>query len=219
MAATHHAAILNNYYRDLQASHFTVEPGLNNMVKLVFLAKAVLGFTGAVANRGKDALDRVGCPGVLPVFSWEVKEGQQLLAVFHQFGYCLPVLHTTGFDEDVEGCVGLLLRLGHPDVLQIRPGLFVDGPGHGSQHVRCLVDPASLFTGLGVNITQSSPEPGLAIADGQFRRHSQTPLLEPFEQVAPAVRVLSEPVRDCQETRGAPIVDGLLCLEDARTQR
>ena len=70
--------------------------------------------------------------------------------------------------------------------------------GHGAQHIRCFVDPASLPTGFGINIAQSSPKPECAIAGGQFRRHSQAPLLKPFEQVAPAIGTLPEPIRDRQ---------------------
>ena len=152
---------------------------------------------------------------VLPVFSWKIKEGQQLLTVFHQFGDCLPVIHTTGFNEEVEGCVGLLFRLGHPDVLQVRPNLFVDGPWHGPQHVRCLVDPESLLTGLGVNITQSSPEPGRAIADGQFRPRFLSPLNRSRQPFA-----FSRNPSAIARTRGAPIVDGFpRPPEDARTQQ
>ena len=52
------------------------------IINLKTVARAALGFWGAVANRGKHALDRVGRPDVLPVFSREFTEGQQLGAVF-----------------------------------------------------------------------------------------------------------------------------------------
>ncbi len=55
----------------------------------------------------------------------EVVEGQELVPVFHQLAHCLLVFHAVGFDEQIEGRVGLFLRRGHPDVLQISLGLFV----------------------------------------------------------------------------------------------
>jgi hypothetical protein len=133
------------------------------------------------------------------VLSREVVEGQQLVAVFHQLAHGLLILHAVGFDEEIEGGCRLLLGLGHPDVLQFRLRLFVQGFGHGTQNVRCLVDPTTLLARIGKDLAQRRPEPKRAVANGQFRGHRQATLLQSLQQIAPAVRVLAEPVRDRQD--------------------
>jgi len=150
-------------------------------------------------NQQKSLFDLIRGPDVLPVLSREVVEGQQLVAVFHQLAHGLLVFHAVGFDEEIEGGSCLLLGLSHPDVLQIHLRLFVQGFGHGTQNVRRLVDPASLLARVGKDLAQCRPEPKRAVADSQFRGHRQAALLQSLQQVAPAVRVLAEPVRDRQD--------------------
>jgi hypothetical protein len=47
------------------------------------------------------------------MFGREVVEGEQLVAVFHQLADGLLVFDALGFDEEIEGRVGLLPLLGH----------------------------------------------------------------------------------------------------------
>ena len=55
---------------------------------------------------------------VLPVLGGEVVEGEQRLPVFHQAGRGLVVLGAVGVDEWVEGGLGRLPGLGHPDAVR-----------------------------------------------------------------------------------------------------
>ena len=55
LAATHHAAILNNYARDLQVLHFTLERGIKNINQFQHLDKFKylhLGIPASIDYRG-----------------------------------------------------------------------------------------------------------------------------------------------------------------------
>ena len=60
------------------------------------------------------------------------------------------------------------------------------------------MDPAALLARGGEDIPQSRPEPERAISDSKPRSQCKAALLQAAEQVAPALRVLSEPVHDPQ---------------------
>ena len=45
-------------------------------------AQTAFGFACPIADCGKDAFNRVGGPDVFPMFSWEVVERQQHVAIF-----------------------------------------------------------------------------------------------------------------------------------------
>ena len=159
-------------------------------------AQAPLGFPSAVPNRRKDTFDRVRSPDVLPVLGREVIEGQQLRAILNQLGGGFLVFHAVGIHEETEGGIGLFLCLGHPDILQISLGFFVQGFGHRALDIRRFVDPTSLLACVGKDIAQRRPEPESPIVRGQFGRHSQAALFQPFQQIAPTVSVFTEPVHD-----------------------
>src|SRR5215471_18359125 len=72
---------------------------------------------------GECAFNGVGGPQVLPMLSREVVKRQQRLAVLRQATHRLVVLDGVGLDKGVESGVGVVLRLGHPDVLQSPLGL------------------------------------------------------------------------------------------------
>ena len=97
------------------------------------------------------------------------------------------------------------------NVLQISLGLFVQRFGHGTQHVRRLVDPAFLLARFGKDLAQRRPEPERSVADGQFGRHREPTLLQPLQQVAPAVGVLAEPIHDRQNVLLAVFVGADNC--------
>ena len=63
-----------------------INVNLKSMVRAVFRLRQPLFFSDAVSNRGKNALDRVGRPDALLVFSWKFVEGQQLETVYTKVG-------------------------------------------------------------------------------------------------------------------------------------
>src|SRR6266480_6744189 len=75
-------------------------------------------------HRGECAFNGVGGPQVLPMLSREVVKRQQRLAVLRQATHRLVVLDGVGLDKGVESGVGVVLRLGHPDVLQSALGFW-----------------------------------------------------------------------------------------------
>ena len=93
-----------------------------------------------------------------PVLGWEVVEGKQSFAVPGQVFDCLVVLGAVGLDEEVEGFLGIITGLGHPDVLEVRLGFALDALGQLVEHVSDLVHPTSLLAGLAVDPAQGLPE-------------------------------------------------------------
>ena len=83
--------------------------------------------------------------------------GQQFRAILDQPGCGLLVFHALGVHEEIKGGIGLFLRLGHPDILQISLGFFVQGFGHRAQDIRRFVDPTSLLACVGKDIAQRRP--------------------------------------------------------------
>ncbi len=114
-------------------------------------AQAAPGRPGPVADRSKGRLDRVGGANALPVLGREVEEVHQLLAIPDPLHCGLGILVLIAGQETVEGPVGMVPGLRHPDLLQCRlhPGL--DGLRHGGQHVDGLVHPAALVPGLRID--------------------------------------------------------------------
>src|SRR5207302_9186029 len=67
----------------------------------------------------------VRCSQVLPVLGREVVERQQRIAVLGQAIGSSLVFDLVGFDKGFQGRNGILLGLGHPDLLQRALGLGV----------------------------------------------------------------------------------------------
>ena len=82
------------------------------------IRQAALRADRAVTHGGKGALDRVRGPEVFPVFGREIVECEQGLAILCQALGGLFVFQLVGCDEGVERGLGVLARLGHPDLLQ-----------------------------------------------------------------------------------------------------
>jgi hypothetical protein len=89
------------------------------------VGEAALRSDRAVSHRGERALDRIRAPQVLPMLGGEVVKGEQRIAIFGQTFDRLGVFRSVGFCERLEGGDGLLLRFGHPDLLQRALGLAV----------------------------------------------------------------------------------------------
>jgi hypothetical protein len=138
-------------------------------------AEALLCLGGSLPDRGKDVFNGVRRPDMFPVLGREVIEGEQVGAVLGQAFHHPDILHTVGFGEEIEGCVGGRLGFGHPYVLQMRLDLRLDRFGHGVKHIRRFVNPPSLNLGLAINLVQRSTEPHRAVADSPFRRDFQPP--------------------------------------------
>jgi hypothetical protein len=62
------------------------------------------------------------------------------------------------FQEGVEGLIGRLASLGHPDVMEVVLGFGLNALGHLVEDVGCLVNPAFLFMGFTKNFTKCRAE-------------------------------------------------------------
>src|SRR5207245_117321 len=93
------------------------------------MASAVLfdrqPFDRAVPDGRKGAFNGVRRSQVLPVLGREVVERQQRIAVLGQAIGSSLVFDLVGFDKGFQGGNGILLGLGHPDLLQRALGLGV----------------------------------------------------------------------------------------------
>src|SRR5689334_24714455 len=96
---------------------------------------------------GECAFNRVGGPQVLPMLRREVVKRQQRLAVLRQATHRLVVLDGVGLDKGIESGVGVVLRLGHPDVLQRALGLRLLALRQPIEHIGHLVHPSSADRG------------------------------------------------------------------------
>jgi len=123
-----------------------------------FAAEAVLGFAGAMPNRGEGAFDGNGCADVLLMFGREVIECQEHVAVFDQFGDGLVVFHAICRDEVVERSRGIHPRFSLPDVVQMAlcPGL--GRLRHRVQHITRFAEPAALLFLRAKDLAQSTSE-------------------------------------------------------------
>ncbi len=167
--------------------------------------QAAPGRPGPVADRGKGRLDRVGGADALPVLGREVEEVHRLLAILDQLHCGLGILVLVAGQETVEGPVGLVPGLRHPDLLQCRLHPGMDGLRHGGQHVGGLVHPAALVPGLRKHPVERRPEPHGTVPDRQFRS-VHAPSLQVQQHVLPAQGGLAHPVLDGQNRLPALIV-------------
>jgi hypothetical protein len=83
-----------------------------------------------------------------PVLGGEVVDREQLLDVIGDLGDGLGELGPVGGLEGLHGGAGVVLVLGVPDLGQrlLRPGM--GGLGQRTEHIRDLVEPAALLSGL-----------------------------------------------------------------------
>ena len=162
------------------------------------MAQAALGFACPIADCGKDAFNRVCRADVLPMLGLEVVERQQHVAILGQLLDRPLVFDAVGFNEQIEGRIGLLLRLGHPDILQRCLGLFMQGLWHRAGDVGHLVDPAALFFRRRVHVPQCGQKTHGPVPTGQIGRNRQPSFFQAAKKVSPAVRVLAEPVHDAK---------------------
>jgi hypothetical protein len=82
------------------------------------------------------------------VLGGKILERQQCVATFFEAADSFVVFGFIEFDEVIEGHLGVLALLGHPDVLQGGLGLRLYALWKFVEHVRRLVYPAALLTHL-----------------------------------------------------------------------
>src|ERR1700748_1886338 len=111
-----------------------------------------------MADCRERAFDDVGRSQMLPMFSREVIEGKQRLAILDQAFDSLVVFDAPGFNEGVERRERFFLGLGHPDFLERPLGLRVLALRQLVQDVAGLVDPATLTAGLRPYLLDRLPE-------------------------------------------------------------
>src|SRR5215831_10222241 len=98
-------------------------------------------------------------------------------AVLRQATHRLVVLDGVGLDKGVESGVGVVLRLGHPDVLESALGLRLLALRQHIEHVGRLVHPAALTAGLGPHLLDGLPEAERAVGNRELRPdHQPAPL-------------------------------------------
>ena len=131
---------------------------------------AVLGPNRTVADCGKGGFDRVGGANMQPVLGRKVVKGQQGSAILQQFFHGLGVLGAEIPRKPVKRLFCLDLSLRHPDIMETRLGLGLNGFGHFVEDVGRLMYPTPLAAGLRPRLVQRGPEPQGAIADAQCRR-------------------------------------------------
>ncbi len=99
------------------------------------------------------AFDRIRGPQVFPMLGGKIIERQQYVAIFLEAGNGFVVFDSVKLDEVIEGRLGVVARLGHPNVLQRGLGPRLDALRRFVEHVPGLVHPAALLTRL----LQTSP--------------------------------------------------------------
>src|SRR5262252_8234257 len=121
----------------------------------------------------------------------KVVERQQLLAILAETSARVYILRLVFGQEGIEGLVGLLTSLGHPDLVQVRLGSGLYALGHLVEYVGRLVHPAALLPRLGIHLTQRRPEAQSTISGGQLWSQGQATPLQIHQQLGPALRALA----------------------------
>src|SRR6202035_5306295 len=108
-----------------------------------------------------------------PVLGREVVERVRRIAVLGQAIGRSLVFDLIGFDKGFQGRNGILLGLGHPDLLQRTLGLGVQALWQLVQDVRGLVHPAALLAGCRPHLAKRLPEAERTVSDRNLRPSRQ----------------------------------------------
>ena len=92
---------------------------------------------------GEGALDRVACTDGLSVFGWEVIEGKQHVVILDQTIGGLVVFGLVLGKKTIEGFLGIVAPLGHPDFSEIRLGSELNRLRELVEDIHRFVNPAS----------------------------------------------------------------------------
>ncbi len=131
---------------------------------------------------------------MLPVLGGEVVEGEQHVAILGQALDRLVVFRAVGFRERIEGGLGVLPGLGHPDVLKRSLGFALQTLRQSVEDVGCLVHPAALLARLGPDLGKRLPEAERTVGDREFRSHRKSTSLEIEQEFLPGLRALAHTV-------------------------
>src|SRR5665213_1852157 len=103
---------------------------------------------------------------MLPVFGRKVIKRKQRIAILDQALDRLVVFYAPGFDEGVECHEGILLGLGHPDLLERTLGFRLLALRQLVQDIGSLVHPAALSARLWPHFLETASRVRLAFAAG-----------------------------------------------------
>src|SRR5438132_1032166 len=127
---------------------------------------------------------------MLPVLGGEVVERQQCVAILDQAVDRLVVLDAPAFDEGVERREGILLGLGHPDLLQRPLGFRLRALRQLVEDVGSLVDPTTLAARLRPQFFDRLPKAERAVGDRELGCHRKPTPLQIKEELLPGLCTL-----------------------------
>ena len=129
---------------------------------------------------------------MLPVFGGEVVEGEQRVSVLGQAIGGLVVFGLVLGKETIEGFLGIVAPLGHPDFSEIRLGPGLNRLWEFVEDVHRFVNPASLMAGGAELLLQRLPEPQRAVADRELGRDRQTAAFQIGQKLGPGLGTLAK---------------------------
>src|SRR4051794_37208948 len=100
---------------------------------------------------------------------------------------CLFIFNAIFVKKQVKGFVGIFLAFSFPDIMNILFGLALDGFWHLVQYIGCLMNPASLVTGLRPDFIQSPPKSHCPISNRKLRWNIQASCLQIKEKFTPTL--------------------------------
>jgi hypothetical protein len=115
----------------------------------------------------------------------KIIERQQYVAIFLEAGNGFIVFDSIKLDESIERRIGILARLGHPDVLQGYLGLRLNALRQLVEHVRSLVHPTALLAHLAPDLADGFPEAERAVRDDELGRQGETAAFQIEQQFLP----------------------------------
>jgi hypothetical protein len=124
------------------------------------------------------------------VLGGEVVEGEQHVAILGQALDRLVVFRAVDFCERIEGGLGVLPGLGHPDVLKHSLGFALQTLRQPVEDVGGLVHPAALLARLGPHLGKRLPETERTVGDREFWPHRESAPFEIEQELLPRLRAL-----------------------------
>lgn len=132
------------------------------------VGQAALRADRSMTNGREGAFDRIRGPQMFPVLGGKIIECQQHVAIFFEAADSLVVFGFVKFDEMIKGRLGILARLGHPDVLQGGLGLRLDAFRQFVEHVRRLVHLSTAILPLREDASRMTAVPPFEIVLQEF---------------------------------------------------
>src|ERR1019366_6514884 len=129
---------------------------------------------------------------MFPMLGGEVVEGEERIAVLGEAFDGLFVFDAIGCDERIEGVLGGLAGLRHPDALQRERGLALQALWQLVQDLRGFVPPTALRSRLRPPLIARLPEAERPVRHGKLRIDRQTAPLEIEQELLPGLRALAD---------------------------